>query len=592
MTKANPYLPHKVTLDTRADGVLLMESAYTCGPMVENTGVWLDHWARTTPEGIFIAEKSGADWRELSFSKTRALTRQIATGLLARGLQPGDRIAILSGNSIDHALLTLAAQYIGMVTVPIAEQYSLIPEARDRLTHIITVTKPALVYASDSGDYHAALNMPALANIPAVASTLGRDRPDITPFSGLLVRENPAKVDAAHANVGPDTLAKILFTSGSTSLPKGVCTTQRMMCVNQAQIGTVLEFLNEHPPKIVDWLPWNHVFGGSHNFNMMLAHGGSLYIDDGKPAPPVFPKTLQSLATHTGTLAFNVPVGWALMAKALGKDATLRKRFFENLDLLFYAAAPLPPDLWASLRKMADDELGRIPMMISSWGMTETAPAALIVHEPTETSGIIGVPLPGVTVKLVPLDGRRFEARVKGPNVMTAYYLDDTKTAAAFDDEGFLLTGDAVRFVNPETPEAGLAFDGRLSEDFKLMSGTWVKTMHMREQALGALGPLAQDVVITGEGRTEVGLLIFAAPGLKSPPDKSAITAALAPLLARATGSANRITRALVLDGPPSLRDHEVTAKGNLNVRRVLDGRAEMVTRLYDDQDPATILIH
>jgi feruloyl-CoA synthase len=598
------FIPHKTTLTTRPDGSFLFTSRYPLGPVANTSADWLVASATKTPDQVFLAERDGEGWREVSYGAALLSVRAIAAGLLAIGLQPGDRLAILSGNSVDHGLLMLAAQYAGIVPVPVAEQYSLTPEAHDRLHYIINKIKPALIYVADTDQFAAALALAGLQAIPVLASH-DKGRADYL-LADLLNSQTGPELAAAHAKTGPDTVAKILFTSGSTSQPKGVVTSQRMICVNQTQVLVSMPFLQANPPKILDWLPWNHVFGGSHNFNMMLSNGGALYIDNGKPVAGLFDKTIANLRDHSGNLAFNVPVGWALLAEALKSDDGLRQAFFTGLDLMFYAGASLPESIWNDLKTMAMDTRGDLPLMVSSWGMTETAPAALGVHEPVKRTGMIGVPLPGVEVKLIPDHDMRCELRVRGPNILTEYYRDPDKTAAAFDDEGFLITEDAVRFADPDDPDRGLVFEGRLSEDFKLMSGTWVQTARLRATALAALGPLAADVVVTGHGRAEIGLLIFPpadslaaeAPGWQN--DNGALVGGehcarvrtcLQNMATRATGSSSKITRALILANPPSLKDHEVTAKGNLNVSKVLAGRARLVERLYDDGDGAVILV-
>ncbi|RME18925.1 MAG: feruloyl-CoA synthetase, partial [Alphaproteobacteria bacterium] len=424
----------------------------------------------------------------------------------------------------------------------------------------------------------------------------------------LLKGDGAVDVDAAHGSVRPDSVAKILLTSGSTSAPKGVPTTHRMMCTNQTMIADALPFVAERPPVLVDWLPWNHVFGGSHNFNLVLANGGTLYIDDGKPVPALVGRTIENLSMVSPTLSFNVPLGFAQLLPALERDAALRARYFGALDMIFYAGASLPEDVWAGLARLARAERGDVPLMTSSWGLTETAPAALIQHEPTDRPGIVGVPMTGLEVKLVPDSAapERFEVRVRGESVFTGYLNAPDKTAAAFDDEGFFITGDAMRFVTPGAPDRGLRFDGRIAEDFKLTSGTWVRAGELRLEVLGSLGGLAQDVVVAGADRDEIGILIFPNPealqsgGFRPEKDNGALRDAglaeaiadrLAARFAAASGSASRVARALVLADPPDMGAGEITAKGNLNPRRVLDLRAALVERLYDDADPATILV-
>ncbi|OWU86818.1 feruloyl-CoA synthetase [Oceanicola sp. 22II-s10i] len=596
-------VPQRVEVERRADGTLILTSPHPLPPVAATTGDWLDRWAEETPDAVFIAEREGAGWREVSYAEARRRVRSIAGWLLAQGLRQGDTVAILSGNGVDHGLLALACQYVGLASAAVAEQYTLIPGAHDRLAHVLDLVAPRLIYVDDAARYGEGLMLPAARDIPVLASrTAGAPR-DVSAMAAALDHDD-AGVDAARAATGPDTLAKILFTSGSTSHPKGVPTTHRMMCVNQAQLAACFPLLSAKRHRIVDWLPWNHVFGGSHNFNMMLANGGAIYIDDGKPTDLHFPRTLEALKSVTGTLAFNVPVGYARVLEALKADADLRRDFFDGLEFFFYAGASLPQEIWTALEEMALAELGRKLLFVSSWGMTETAPACLLVHEPVAESGIVGAPVPGVRIKLIPEDGPRFELRVAGPNVMAGYYRDPEKTKETFDDEGFLITGDAVKFVDPADPDRGLRFDGRISEDFKLTSGTWVRAANIRIELLKALEGLAVDAVITGHDRGEVGaLLIPAQPpvtGLQGPGEVLADPALLARirermegLAAKATGSSNRISRAVVMAEPPSLADHEMTAKGNLNNRKMLDRRADMVARLYaaDGSDPAVIII-
>ena len=596
------YLRHDVRREERADGTIRLTSGHPLDPVVPEVGTWLHRWAEAAPARVFLAERSGAGWREHGYAEVLAIVRAVAAGLLARGLNAETPIAFLSGNGLDHALLSLAAQYVGVPTVPLAEQYSLIREAHGRLTYVLDKVKPAIAFVDDAGRYAGALALPELEGVEIVAvRTEGAPR-KVTPFADLLAASADAEVDAAHARVGPDTLAKILFTSGSSSDPKGVLTTQRMMCANQAQMASVLQFLKERPHRILDWLPWNHVFGGSHNLNMMLANGGSLYIDQGKPTNRGFATSLENLRQRPGTLSFNVPVGFAMLVEAMEKDPGLRAAYFGDLDLIFYAGASLPQEVWEKLERFAMEEKGRLPLMISSWGMTETAPATIMVHEPIGRSGVIGVPLPGTEIKLIPDAELRCELRVKGPNIMPGYYGDPAKTDEAFDDEGFLITGDAVRFVDPADADRGLAFDGRVSEDFKLLTGTWVQAGKLRLEMLELLRGLVSDIVICGHDRGEVGMLIFPRPDHVHGDNTSdgaviddvlhaEIEARMVAFAKGATGSAKRISRALILAEPPSLKDHEITDKGSLNIRKIITRRAALVERLYDNEDPALIRV-
>ncbi len=594
-------VPHAVKIERRAED-LLMTSPTACDPVVSNTGVWLDKWADEAPSRVFLAERSNEGWREMGYAEVRDAVHAIASSLVARGMDGSTPIVIMSGNSIDHALLSLAAQYAGIPTVPLAEQYSLITEAHERLVYVLNKIKPAMAFVDNASRYGAAISRPELAGVEIIASRTEGAPGAVTPFNELLRGDAGIDLASVHAKVGPDTLAKVLFTSGSSSEPKGVLTTQRMMCTNQAQMASVLPFLKERPPRIMDWLPWNHVFGGSHNTLMMLAHGGSLYIDNGKPTSSGFPLTVENIIEKPGSLSFNVPVGFAMLVQEMETNMALRNAYFRDLDMLFYAGASLPQDVWTRLEEMAVEVRGKLPLMISSWGMTETAPATIMVYEPIDRSGVIGLPLPDTEIKLIPDEEMRCELRVKGPNVMTGYWGDEEKTKAAFDEEGFLITGDAVRFVDVEDPERGLVFDGRVSEDFKLLTGTWVQAGRLRLEVLEQLRGVVQDVVICGHDRGEIGLFVFPKPDQVHGPTTSkgavidpdlqvAIELRLRAMARASSGSAKRIARAIILAEPPSLKDGEITDKGSLNVRKIITRRADILERLYDNQDPALIRV-
>lgn len=600
MTSTQTYPPHQVTRQDRADGSLLLQSGLTLGPVARNTGAWLHRWAEQTPDAVFLAERSGPGWRRESYGAMLEQVRGVAASLLARGLGPGKPIVVLSGPGVDHGILTLAAQYIGAPTVPLAEQYSLIPDAHPKLVYAVAKVKPAMIYTLDAQAYAAALAQDALAGIEVVASRGAG--PGIAAFDDLTRGNAGVDLDAAYARVGPETLAKILFTSGSTSDPKGVPQTQAMMTVNQAQYQACLPMLAARPPVILDWLPWNHVFAGSSDFNMILANGGALYLDDGKPLPALFGRSLENQSMVDTTMSFNVPLAYARLVDAMAEDAALRKQFFSDLDLIFYAGASLPKKVWSGLEDMALAETGSVPMMTSSWGMTETAPAAIMHYQGGAQSGMIGVPMPELVVKLIPEQPDRYELRVRGPNVMDGYVDDPEKTAEVFDDEGFLITGDAVRFIDRDDMLQGIRFDGRISEDFKLMSGIWVQASTLRLEALTALAGLVQDVVVVGADRADLGVLVFPDPARTLKDDgRGAITDAsfcaeiqdrLQALAANATGSSKRIVRALVLAGPPSMGAGEITAKGSLNSKAILASRPTVLDRLYDDTDPATIRVN
>jgi len=589
------YRPHKVTGETRGDGTILLTSGHAMSTPARVTHDWLERWAQATPGALFLAERSGDGWRAVTYAETLNRVDALAAGLLAHGLGPQTPVLILSGNGIDHGLMALAAQSVGIPIAPVAEQYSLIPGAETHLAHAMQLIRPGMVFAEDGARFGRALGLPLFENLPSVVSrnaTAGQHLLD------TLMHEGQSALIDARASVTPQSVTKILLTSGSTSAPKGVETTQAMMCTNQAQIADALPFVTAKPPRLTDWLPWNHVFGGSHNFNIVLANGGSMHIDAGKPVRPLVDISLENLRdVGGGTIAFNVPLGFAMLRDAMRDDPKLREMYFRDLDMLFYAGASLPRDIWDDLGMMAREIRGDLPLFTSSWGLTETAPACLIQHQPADRPGIIGVPATGTTVKLIPEDGTRFEVRVKGPNVFARYLRDPVRTAEAFDEDGFFRSGDAMRFVDPEDWSQGLRFDGRISEDFKLQSGTWVRAATLRPTMLSALAPYASDLVICGEGRAEIGLLVFPGPALRdmTTPQNGALWSEAADTALRAglmpgngSGSSTRVTRLLVLDAAPSMPEGEITAKGNLNFRRVLRLRADMVERLYS-ADPSVI---
>lgn len=601
---ANPPLkPHRIETETRTDGTLLLTSGYDLPSVTNSTCDWLHYWAKEAPDRVFLAERSGPGWKEVSYLEALNMVQAIGASLVGRGFGADTPILIISGNSVDHGLLVLGAQYVGVPTVAVAEQYSLIPAANGRLKHVVDLVVPSMVYADDGEKYKAALGLDFLESIEAISSNPGSS--NATPFASLLKGGDSAAAQAAFDKVGPDTLAKILMTSGSTSLPKGVENTQRMICTNQAQLAAVLPLLSARPPRILDWLPWNHTFGGNHNFNMMLANGGSLYIDAGKPIKGAFDQTLENLSLIAGTLSFNVPVGFSLMLEAFRNDANLRNKYFEELDMIFYAGASLPQEVWKGLEDMAREVTGSVPLLTSSWGLTETAPACTLQYEHPPSSGIIGVPLPGVTTKLVANDEDRFEIRVKGPNVMACYHKAPEQTQKAFDDEGYFITGDAVKFYDADKKEMGLKFDGRISEDFKLLTGTWVRATSLRMDLLKALAPLATDLIVTGADRNDIGLLLIpnrdALSGISNDDieDKgllggtelgAAICEKLDAYNAENSSSSTRIGRAAVMSAPPSMAEGEMTAKGNLNINKILSSRSALLERLYSSSDTHVFL--
>jgi feruloyl-CoA synthase len=602
---ATPQVAH----ERRPDGSMVLRSRRGLDAVPRSIGVLLERWAAAEPERLFIAERAPAGgWRHLTYEGAARAANAVGQALLDRGLGPGRPVMILAENGIDHAAMMLGAMHVGVPVVPVSTAYARLSQDFGKLRYIFDLVEPGLIYVDEADRYAKALETIGATRLEIVASKGTLPGRRLTPVSALTeVRPTPA-VERAFAHVGPDTVAKILFTSGSTGQPKGVINTQRMMCANQESAAAAWTFLTDHPPVIVDWLPWNHTFGGNHNFNMMLRNGGTLYIDEGKPVPALIGRTVANLREVSPTVYFNVPRGYAVLLDHLEADEALRGKFFARLDLLFYAAAALPQSLWDRLEKLGLEVQGRKVPFISSWGLTETAPAVTMVHYTIERPGNIGVPGPGMEVKLAP-DGDKLEIRVKGPNVTPGYFKAPELTAKAFDEEGWLRTGDAVRLADPDNPAAGLLFDGRTAENFKLSSGTWVNVGMLRPAVIGAGAPVIEDAVVTGHDRDDIGLLIFPSlAGLRSlcpqaAPDarldqlvaEPAVRKALSEGLARhnraVQGSSMRIARCLILTEPPSIDANEITDKGYLNQRAVLARRASLVERLHAEPAAADVIV-
>jgi feruloyl-CoA synthase len=558
------FAPAKVQVEKRKDA-LYLRSPQKLGALPRCVTEWLVQWSDRTPTNVFLAERKGEGWRKLTYRETYGDVRRIGQALLERGLGPEKPVAILSDNSIDHALLTLGAMHVGIPAAPISPAYSLMSKDFGKLKYIFELLKPGLVYAAEPKKFE-----PALAAVGA----------KVTSVAQLLEQTPGSLVERDHAKVRPERVAKILFTSGSTGLPKGVVNTHRMLCANQQMLAQAWPLVEERPPVVVDWLPWNHTFGGNHNFNLVLRNGGTLYIDGGKPVPGLVETTVKNLSEIAPTLYFNVPRGYDLLLPFLERDAALRKKFFSELDVLFYAAAALPQNLWDRLKKVAQMENNTRLAMLSAWGSTETSPLATSVHFPMERPGVIGLPVAECELKLVPSAGK-LEVRVRGPHVTPGYYKRPDLTAEAFDEEGFYRIGDAVRFADPDDPAKGIVFDGRVAEDFKLSTGTWVNVGAVRVRLIAAADPLIQDAVITGHDRDEIGALVFLGPAAKDVADlPSRLKNALTRLNSEG-GTSTQVRRLLVQSEPPSIDANEITDKGYMNQRAVLERRAELVEKLY-----------
>lgn len=558
-------------------------------------GEYLVRWAREAPDRVFLAERDGSGWKTLTYADTLQQVERIAAGLLLHNLSSERPILVLSDNSLRFALLSLAAMHIGIPVASASPAYSLVSKDFERLTHIERLVTPGLVYAESAERYARAFDAVGFDNALLVVGE--GEYKNALAFDELLVREDPNTVKAHFEAVTPETVAKLLFTSGSTGSPKAVINTQYMLCSNQEAKVQVWPFMDREPPVVVDWLPWNHTFGSNYVFNTVLRNGGSLYIDAGRPTPTGIGQTIEALKQISPTIYFNVPRGYDTLLPYLEQDSDLRASFFKRLRLLCNAGAALPAATRTSLKKLMREQ--PVPL-VTSLGTTETAPGTITCYGEPDVASAVGLPMPGITLKLTP-NGGKLEVRVKGPNVTPGYWRQPDLTQAAFDEEGYYKMGDALRFVDEEQPERGLLFDGRVSENFKLLTGTWVSVGTLRLALISACAPLVQDAVITGHDRNEIGALLFlnaqacttyldgASDTLnmallaEEPRIRDAIAKGMNSLAASAGGSSQAVRRALILLDPPSLDTGEITDKGYINQRAVLENRADQVARLYEE---------
>ncbi len=594
------FAPPAVTVERRPDGTVHLRNPTPLGTPARAVGEWLEHWAVAAPARPFLQERGpNGDWVGPTYAEALDQVKRIATWLLRQELSADRPVAVLSDNSVEHALLSLAAMHVGIPVAPVSPAYS--TQSRDfgKLKSVLDQATPGVIYVADAARF-----APALAAVGA-----GRNAGLITggaQFQELLGTLDEGRVADHFQDVGPETIAKFLFTSGSTGSPKAVINTQAMLTASQQARVQVWPFLADQPPVIVDWLPWSHTFGGNHNFNLVLRNGGTLYIDGGRPVPGLFETTVANLKSVAPTIYFNVPRGYDMLVTALQADPELRRHFLSRLQVIFYAAAALPPHLWDDLTALALEAAGGPVMLTSGWGSTETAPLATDCHFQASQSGVIGLPVPGTELKLVP-NGNKLEVRVRGPNVTPGYWRRPDLTAAHFDEDRFYRIGDAVRFVDRGHPEMGILFDGRVAEDFKLDTGTWVNVGMLRVRAIAALAPVAQDIVVAGHDRPTIGFLVFpnlpgcrqlaselepAAPVeavLAHPAVREAVQRGLERLRSEGQGSSGYGARAVLLIDPPSIDHGEITDKAYLNQRAVLDHRAAIVDALYRDNEPGVI---
>lgn len=555
-----------VAVERRRDGAILLRSPHPLGPYPRNLIERLAHWARERPGHVLAAERDAhGGWRTLSYGEAFRRARRVGQALLERRLSAERPLAILSENSLEHLMLMLGALYAGVPCAPVSPAYSLVSTDHAKLRHVMALATPGLVFAQDEARYAGAVG----ASVPKGAEVV---------FATVPEAEPTAAVDDAYGRTGGDTIAKLLFTSGSTGQPKAVIQTQRMWCANQQMLAQALPFLAAVPPVLVDWLPWHHTAGGSHNIGIVVYNGGTLHIDEGRPVPGMIEKTVANLRDVAPTIYFNVPRGYEALLPFLRADEALRRSFFSRMGLMQYAAAVLPQAVWQAYEELAERSCGERILWITGYGATETAPFAMSTNRGAARAGTVGLPVDGLEMKLAPVNGK-LEARFRGPSITPGYWRQPALTRAAFDEEGYYRTGDALRFLDPGDPAQGLEFDGRIAEDFKLTTGTWVSVGRLRAEVIAAGNPWVQDAVIAGHDRDEVCALVIPRPGAKEPDLQKLLDA----LAARSTGSSTRIARAALLAGPLSIDAGEITDKGSINQRAVLQRRADLVEMLYTE---------
>jgi feruloyl-CoA synthase len=595
-----------VDMERRSGGEIILRSPQVLGAYPNQIGAHLRRWAAETPSAAFLVERNHKrEWRTLRYDEALSAVEAVSQSILDKALA-GRPIMVLSENSIDLALLTLAANYAGVPVVPVSPSYSLLSHDFAKLRNIFDIAQPGLIYAKEASLYSRALKTLPLSDEEIVFSEQDSSALPSTAFSDMLAAKPTQAVNDAFDRVNPDDPAKILFTSGSTGTPKGVTITHRMLCTIQQSIAQCWPFIEDKAPVILDWLPWSHAFGCNHNFNIVLRNGGTLYIDDGKPTPSLIERTVQNLRDVSPTVHFNAPRGFDMLLPYLERDSSLAASFFKNLDILFYAGAALPQSLWERLEAISVQVRGERVRMVTAWGATETTCSSTLVHFTIEKAGVIGNPAPGVEIKLVP-SGSKLELRVRGLTVTPGYWKRPDLTEAAFDEEGYYRIGDAGKLEDPNNPAKGIVFDGRVAEDFKLQSGTWVHSSQIRIGLIAASSPLVQDAVIVGRDRNDVGALLFLNQATCNALVEDgnlnmnglAASEKITKLLQQGIRQYNqanpassvRIARAAILLELPSIDHGEITDKGYINQRAVTERRAAMVDQLYSVEPGPNVLV-
>jgi feruloyl-CoA synthase len=604
------WLKRDIAVERRDDGVIVLKSRIPLKAYEKHIPASLAKWVEVAPDRIWLAQRTGAErqWRKLSYGEAKRTVDGLTQGLLNLKLEPGRPVAILSGNSIEHALMTQAAMQARHPAAPVSPAYSLVSQDHVKLKYLFDLIKPAVVMVQDGPAFAKALGALDLDGVTVVHVARPRDGIRSIAFADLAATPVTPDVDASIANITPDTVGKLLFTSGSTGMPKAVINTQRMMCANAAMMMQVRPRNPNAPLAIyLDWMPWNHTMGGNALFNPVLTEGGTLYIDDGRPVPGQFDETLRNLHEISPTYYANVPAGYAALAAAMEKDDALCRSFFRNLGLMAYGGARLPDDLYDRMQALAVRATGERIVFYTGWGSTETAPTSTGTYWDTERVGLIGLPFPGVELKMIPC-GAKYELRLRGVNVTPGYFGRPDLTDAAFDEEGFYRIGDAGVFVDPDDPVAGIIFAGRVVEDFKLTTGTFVHVGSLRTDAIAAATPVIQDALVAGQDRPYIGLLawpnLHACRQIVGNPEATcedvvthpAVIACLRRGLEahnRSTEGASslRIARAMLMVEPASIDGNELTDKGYINQRAGLERRAQLVERLYADRPGDDVIV-
>lgn len=604
------WLKRDIAVERRDDGVVILKSRIRLQSYETHIPASLAKWAKERPDSIWLAQRGGEkrDWRKLSYGEAKRIVDSLTQGLLNLRLEEGRPVAILSGNSIEHALMTQAAMQARLPAASVSPAYSLMSHDHQKLKYLFGLIKPAVVMVQDGPTFEQALSALNLDGVTVVHVARRCDGIKSIAFADLAATPVTPEVEQSVAKITPDTVGKLLFTSGSTGMPKAVINTQRMMCANAAMMMQARPRAPDAPlSTVLDWMPWNHTMGGNAAFHPVLIDGGTLYIDDGRPIPGQFEESLRNLREISPTYYANVPAAYATLAAAMEKDDALCRSFFKNLTVMAYGGARLPDDLYERMQALAVRTTGERIVFYTGWGSTETAPTSTGTYWDTERVGLIGLPFPGVELKMVPC-GAKYELRLRGVNVTPGYFGQPELTQKMFDDEGFYCIGDAGVFVDPEDPVQGIIFAGRVVEDFKLTTGTFVHVGSLRTDAIAAASPVIQDALVTGQDRSFVGLLAW--PNLhacrqmigkqdasfedvvKHPDVIACVRRGLdAHNKAAEDASSRLISRAMLMVEPPSIDGGELTDKGYINQRAGLERRAALVERLYADRPDDDVIV-